>query len=274
MVLLAVITALAWGASDFLGGAARRDTPVFVVVAISQLISLILLAPVLIVHGAPPANPRLLFACLAGLGVTVELRLVYLAISRGDAFITAPVGALGATLAVLVGVIGGDRITTPIAIGLALALVGGGVSAWRPAGAGGQRPIHSLLVCLGAAAGVGTMLSSFHAAGRIDPYWSTAIVTASTALPASIAALAGRRRLPRTDRLGPLTLLACAGVAGDLAYAAASRHGALTIVSAISSLYPVSTILLGVVVQRQRARPVQIAGIVLALAGAALLGRG
>ena len=86
MVLLALITALAWGASDFLGGAGRRDTPVFVVVAISQLISLVLLAPVLIAHWvAPPADPRLLFACLAGLGVTVELRLIYLAISRGDA---------------------------------------------------------------------------------------------------------------------------------------------------------------------------------------------
>lgn len=266
MVLLAVIAALSWGAADFFGGAWQRGTPVFVVVAASQLISLLLLAPILIVHGPPPADPRLLFACVAGAGVTVELRLIYLAISRGDAFITAPVGALGAMLAVLVGLIGDDHLTALIALGLACALLGGGLSAWRPGAA------RSIFLCLGAAAGVATMLSSFHVAGRVDPYWSTAIVAASTALPASVAAFAGRHRLPGIDRLPAMALIALAGVAGDLAYATASRHGALTIVSAISSLYPVSTILLGMVLQGQRPRPLQIAGILLALAGAALLG--
>jgi drug/metabolite transporter (DMT)-like permease len=236
-------------------------------VAISQLISLVLLAPVLIVHGvAPLADPRLLFACLAGLGVTVELRLVYLAISRGDAFITAPVGALGAMLAVLVGLLGGDRISDLIALGLVCALLGGGLSAWRPSAA------NNLVLCLGAAVGVATMLSSFHAAGRVDPYWATTVVTASTAVPAGAFALAGDHRLPPRGQLPALTLVAFAGLAGDLAYAAASRGAALSIVSAIASLYPLSTITLGMVVQGQRSTRLQTAGIVLALAGAALLG--
>jgi drug/metabolite transporter (DMT)-like permease len=276
---LAVITALFWGASDFFGGLWRRDTPVFVVVAVSQLIGLALLAPIMIARGvAPPADPRVLLACLAGLGVTLELRLVYLAISRGDAFITAPVGALGSMLAVVVGLIGGDRLDPAIAVGLLCALLGGGVSAWRPrASTVHSSPRRALSICLGAALGLGLMLSAFHAAGRLDPYWSTTLVTATTALPATLAALAGngrslRRRLPPMRRLPALGLIAVAGVIGDLAYAEASRHGALSVVSAISSLYPVSTIALGVAAQGQRTRPIQAAGIVLALAGAALLG--
>jgi drug/metabolite transporter (DMT)-like permease len=116
------------------------------------------------------------------------------------------------------------------------------------------------------------MLSSFHAAGRVDPYWATAVVTASTALPATAFALAGDHRLPAPGRLPTLTLIALAGVVGDLAYAAASRDGSLSVVSAISSLYPLSTIVLGVVVLGQRSTRVQTAGIILALAGAALLG--
>jgi drug/metabolite transporter (DMT)-like permease len=71
-----------------------------------------------------------------------------------------------------------------------------------------------------------------------------------------------------------LALIAAVGVGGDLAYALASRHGALSIVSAISSLYPLSTIALGSQLQRQRPRRVQFIGIVLALLGAVLLGAG
>jgi drug/metabolite transporter (DMT)-like permease len=276
---LSAVSALSWGAADFLGGAWRRGTPVFVVVAVSQLIGLVVLAPILIVHGvAPPADPRLLLAGLSGLGVTLELGLIYFAISRGDAFITAPVGALGSALAVAVGLVGGDRLDPAIALGLICALVGGGVSAWRPNGARSHGSARSTVgICLGAALGVGVMLSSFHAAGRVDPYWATTAVTAATAVPAGLIALAGsgrslRRRLPPASNLGGLTLVALAGVVGDLAYAAASRHGELSLVSAISSLYPISTMALGVLAQHQRTRPVQAGGIVLALAGAALLG--
>ena len=62
-----------------------------------------------------------------------------------------------------------------------------------------------------------------------------------------------------------LALVAFAGVAGDLAYASASQHGALSVVSAVSSLYPVATIALGVAIQRQRPNRIQVAGIILAL---------
>jgi drug/metabolite transporter (DMT)-like permease len=278
-MVYAVVTAISWGASDFFGGAWRRDTPVFVVVAVSQLIALVLLAPVLIIHGvALPENPRLLYACLAGLGVTVELRLIYLAISGGDAFITAPVGALGSMLAVVVGLIGGDRLDPVIGLGLLCALLGGAISAWRPRGPEARgSTLHAAGICLGAALGVGIMLSSFHAAGRVDPYWATTLVTATTAVPAGLAALAGngrslRHRLPSLRGLPRLALIALAGVVGDLAYAAASRHGALSVVSAISALYPISTIALGMALRGQRTRRLQAAGIVLALAGAALLG--
>ncbi len=78
--------------------------------------------------------------------------------------------------------------------------------------------------------------------------------------------------MPSPRRLPALGVVALAGLVGDLAYAAASGHATLSIVSAISSLYPVSTIALGVITQGQRPRAIQAIGIVLALAGAALLG--
>jgi drug/metabolite transporter (DMT)-like permease len=278
-VLLAVMAAAGWGASDFFGGdATRRRTPVLVVVAVSELLGMALLGPALVARGMPPPDdPRLVLAAIAGIAVTAELSLVYLALSRGDAFITAPVGALGAATAVAIGLVGGDPLDLTIAAGLLLALFGGAISAWTSGPSSRTTRAETAAICLGAAAAVGTMLSCFHAAGQVDAYWATAIEHASTATSAGLAALAASRRSPRrvlppTSQLPALARIAAVGVGGDLAYAAASHQAALSIVSAISSLYPVTTILLGRILQQQRATRIQVFGITLALLGAALLG--
>jgi drug/metabolite transporter (DMT)-like permease len=279
-VLLAVAAAAGWGASDFYGGdVSRRRTPVLVVIAVSELAGLGLLAPVLIARGtSPPADPRLLLAAVAGVAVTVELSLIYLALSRGDAFITAPVGALGAAAAVTIGVAGGDPLDLAITVGLLLALLGGGTSAWTSGtSSSGTTLAQAVAISVGAAAAVGVMLTCFHAAGRLDAYWATATEHASTALSAGLVALAAQRRspdgiLPAVSQLPGLGRVAAVGVGGDLAYAAASHQGTLSIVSAISSLYPVTTILLGRIRQGRHATRVQLLGITLALLGAALLG--
>ncbi len=279
-VLLAILAAIGWGASDFFGGdASRRDTPVLVVVAVAELVGLALLAPVLLVRGVgAPVDSRLMLAAVAGVAVTCELSLIYMALSRGAAFITAPVGALGAAAAVTIGLIAGDPLDPALAGGLALALLGGGISAWTSGtGDSGLSVAQTLAVCAGAAAAVGTMLACFHAAGQSDAVWATATEHASTGVSAGLAALAGRRRrlrriLPARRQLPGLGIIAVVGVGGDLAYAAASRHGALSIVSAISSLYPVTTVLLARMLHGRRATLLQVAGAALALVGAALLG--
>lgn len=278
-ILLAVSAAVGWGAADFFGGASRRATPVFVIVAIGELLGLVALVPVLVAHGiAPPDSPRLWLACIAGIGVTLELGLIYLALSHGEAFITAPVGALGAAVAVTAGLIGGDPLDVMVATGLVCALLGGGLGACTSgSNSRGRSALRSAAMSAGAAAGVATMLTCFHAAGRVDPYWATAAEHASTGVSAGLIALIGsgsqlRHRLPRLGQVPPLALVALGGVGGDLAYAAASKHAPLSIVSAISSLYPITTIALGVLIQRHRPGRVQSIGIILALAGAALLG--
>lgn len=278
-IWLAAAAAVAWGAADYFGGASRGRTSVLVVVAVSELLGLCLLVPVLVVRGVPlPSTPRLLLAAVAGVGVTIELGIIYLALSRGEGFVTASVGALGAAAAATAGLITGDTLDALVAAGLACALVGGGVSAWTPDGGNrGTGPLRSAALCASAAAGVAMMLISFRAAGRVDPYWATAVEHASTGLCAVfIELVAGRRprrgRLPRLAQFPGLALVAFTGVAGDLAYATASQHGTLSVVSAVSSLYPVTTIALGIAIQRQRPNTIQVAGIILALTGAAVLG--
>jgi drug/metabolite transporter (DMT)-like permease len=281
-ILLAVATAVGWGASDYFGGdASRRETPVFVIVAIAELLGIVLIAPILIARGNPaPDGPRTVLAVLAGVAVTVELGLIYRAIGQGYAFITAPTAALGSAAAVTIGLVDGDPLDLTVGIGLVCALLGGSIAAWtsettHPA----RRPRWQIgAISLGAAAAVGTALVTLHGAGRLDPYWATTIEHASTALSAAPLALIAARRslrdaLPRQSQMPRLAVIAAVGAAGDLAYTAASHHGgALSVVSAISSLYPLTTIALGRVLQRQHASSTQLAGIALALLGALLLG--
>lgn len=278
-ILMATAAALGWGASDYFGGdSSRHETPVFVVLAIVEAVGLAILAPVLVARGiAPPLNGRLLLAAVAGLAVTVELGVVYAALSRGDTFIGAPTGALGAAIAVVAGLISGDPIGLALALGLVCALLGGGISAWTTpdgdANAGG-RAAASVLV---ASIAVATMLVTLNGAGRLDPYWAIAVERLSTLASAGAVAwfgLRGRPRLglPGRTRWPMLVLVAALGLAGDLAYATAARHGTLSIISAISSLYPVPTIALGRLLGGKRATVLQFVGAALALAGAALLG--
>jgi drug/metabolite transporter (DMT)-like permease len=278
-ILLAVTAAIGWGASDYYGGdALRRDTSVFAIVALSEMLGIVLLLPPLLVRGvAPPADPRLLLAAVAGVAVTAELSLVYRALSRGNAFITAPVGALGAAAAVSIGLVSGDRLDAAIAAGLFCAVLGGGISAWSTPNVSRATAIQNVAICLGAAAAVATMLACFHDAGQVDPLWATAIEHISTAISAGLAVLLGNRRslrksLPARPQLATVALVAAVGVTGDVAYAAASKQGALSVVSAISSLYPLTTIALGRLVRGQHATRIQLIGITLALFGAVLLG--
>jgi drug/metabolite transporter (DMT)-like permease len=70
-----------------------------------------------------------------------------------------------------------------------------------------------------------------------------------------------------------LAVIAAVGTGGDLAYTAASHHGGdLSVISAISSLYPIATIMLARILHSQHASRAQLVGISFALAGAALLG--
>jgi len=279
---LAAVAALGWGAADFLGGVAQdRRTPVFSVVALAELMGAGLLVPVVALRGLPPADPRLLLACVAGLGVTLELSLIYAALSAGAAFITAPVGALGTVLAVGAGLFGGDPVTAGIAVGLALAIGGGALSAGSGEdGHGSLSPGRLATVCAGAAIGIAAGLIALHSAGRVDPYWTVEIEHLTTAVSAgAIAVLVVRRDrrgtarlMPTRDRWRCLAAIAVTGTGGDVAYTAASHGGALSVVSAIASLYPIATVALGVAVARRRATPLQAIGIAIALAGAALLG--
>src|SRR5215218_541179 len=124
-LILALTAAVAYGASDFVGGSGSRKHSPWAVVLIGQLCG----AALMVACGLlAPANPRaadLAWALLAGAGSATGSIFLYRGLSRGRMGLVAPVSAVGAAvLPVLVGVALGERPTWLAWLGVLVALPG------------------------------------------------------------------------------------------------------------------------------------------------------
>src|SRR5512135_1421021 len=103
-VLLALTSAVVYGAADFCGGLAARRAAALAVIAVSQLAGLVTLLALLPALGGDPAPAGLAWGAAAGLAGAVGLMLFYRALAAGVMSVVAPVTAVcAAGLPVLVG---------------------------------------------------------------------------------------------------------------------------------------------------------------------------
>ena len=271
-VLLALLSSVLWGTSDFLGGTASRRLPAAAVVGLSQAVALLALIPLALAVGARPDD--LWTGVGAGLTGVAGLGMFYAALAAGTMGVVAPIAALGALLPVAVGLARGESPTALQVAGIAVAIAGV-VLASGPELTGGASP-KPLALAVGAAVGFGlvAVLLARGAEASAGAVVTTLLVMRCTSVAVLAALLAVRRpTVARTD----WTVLAVIGlgdVAANAAYALASRHGLLSVVSVLASLYPVVTVLLARQLQDERLRPVQVVGAAGTLVGVALLAAG
>ena len=157
--------------------------------------------------------------------------------------------------------------------GIAMALAGIALLAFdRRPSEPGRRLIPGVGLALLAALAFGVFLVAIRYASRPDPLWGV-LVTRTGSVGALLGLgllLRSRVRVTRVD-LPPLVAVGVLDVAADVFFAFATTIGLLSIVSILSSLYPVATVVLARIVLKERmARPQQ-AGIGLALAGVVLI---
>ena len=274
-VVLALASAVVYGASDFLGGLSSRRASVFGVVVLSQAVGLLALLVLLPWLGGPVQPADLAWGAAAGLAGAAGLVVFFRALASGVMSVVAPVTAVtAAAVPVLVGLASGDSVTAWAAVGIALALVAvvlvsadGGLSALRTA-----RPA-SLLPALVAGAAFGVffvLLDRISADAGLTPLVAARVVSA--AFVAGLA-LVGQQslRVPRPA----LPLVAASGVgdmsANALFLLATQQGGALAITGVLASLYPVSTVVLAQLVLRERLGRAQVAGLVTAVAAVVLI---
>ncbi|MGR6321607.1 DMT family transporter [Micromonospora soli] len=271
-IVLAAVSAVAFGTADFSGGKASRRADPIAVTVVSQILSVpLLLALVLLVPGTPrPLD--LGWGLLSGVAGAAGVMLLYRALATGMMAVVAPVTAITAAVVPIVAGLVTAHSPGALALGGAgLAVVAIALVSLGEGGVSGRvsRPV------IGMALGAGLLFGVFFALlGQADEdagMWPVlAVRVSSIAFGLALAARTGARlRLER----GVLGWAAAAGLldsAANALYLAAASRGHLSIVAAITSLYPASTVLLALGVDRERLRPVQLAGLGFA-AGALVL---
>ena len=274
-VVLALSSAVVYGASDFLGGLASRRATVFGVVALSQLAGLVALLALLPWLGGPVSPADLGWGAAAGLVGATGLLVFFRALSRGVMSVIAPVTAVtAATVPVLAGLLGGNRIGPVAGVGILLALVAvvlvsaeGGLGRLRAA-----RPAS-----LGAPLVAGTAFGFFFVLldRTSDDSGLTPLVAARLAsfLLVVVVALVGRQSLRVGRSALPFVLASGVGdmAANALFLLATQQEGQLAITGVLASLYPVSTVVLAQTLLRERLVRAQLAGLAAAIGAVVLI---
>jgi drug/metabolite transporter (DMT)-like permease len=190
--------------------------------------------------------------------------------------VIAPIAGLGVIIPVIVGVFKGDRPSAFQDAGIAVAIVGivlaSGPEIQR--GDDGSRSgVKPLLLAVVAAVGFGVVFVAI-AHGAEHGTLMTLIVMRTVAVLTMlvIAAFTGPAQLKFARSDVPLLVLCGAfDLGANATFAYASRHGLLSVVSVLSSLYPAVTVILARSVHAERLRSIQLAGVLAALAGVVLI---
>ncbi len=293
-VTLSVLSAVIWGASDFLGGIAARRMRASAVVMLSHLLSLAMLAVLALVTAAPlPARSESIDALVAGVAGGLGVIVLYKALALGGMGLTAAVsGVVTAALPVAWAFTTEGLPKRAQILGFVLAAIAIWLIAAAPStgeDSGPRSASERQGIVLGAISGVcfGALLILLKLAGRDGVLWPLAyarLVSASLATAVTLYGVRAARaqtiwaESPNSRRawltwsmLGLVALTGLLDASGNTFYTLATRLGRLDIAAVLGSLYPASTILLAAVLLRERTTRRQTAGMVLALIAVVLI---
>ncbi|MDL5351563.1 DMT family transporter [Microbacterium sp. zg-YB36] len=275
-ILLALLSAVAYGASDFLGGiGARRFSPWQIVFGGQVAGGVVMLAGGLMLPGSPtPAD--FVWALLAGVGSATGSIFLFRGLARGRMGLVAPISAVGAAvLPVVAGVAFGDRPGWLAWVGMLAALPGIWLVSRGTAADGAVHARGSLID--GAVAGVGfgilfIALSQISGGAGLLPLAANQATGAILAMVA--AASLGQPWRPSRGALGWATASGVLGASATLAFMVATGATSLGIAGVLASLYPAVTVILAATFIRERVGVAQRVGIAICTLAVAAMALG
>ncbi len=270
-VVLALGAAALWGSADFLGGLSTRRLNVLVVLFWSQLVGLFGVAGWIVVSNAHRPGAALLWAVGAGLAGALGLGCLYRGMAVGAMGIVAPISATSPIVPLAVSTARGDSPAALQWAGIVLALAGVVIVSREPAHAHG-RVAAGVGLALVAALGFGLFIVGLGEAAQESASFATATARLSSVL-VLLLALGWTRTVPRVPRrlMLPVVAVGAFDTGANVLLALATTRGSLGIVAVLSSLYPLTTILLARAVLHERLGVSRTAGGLVALAGAGLI---
>ncbi len=275
-VLLALLCAVSYGASDFLGGLGSRRASFIRVAIVAQTASMLAVLLAASLAGGHLTFEGVWWGALGGLGAGTGSLALYRGLGRGQMSVVGPISGVGtAVIPAVAGLALGERPSAVTLVGVAAILPAVYLIARgdEPATLGGPSAGVQAGVTDGVLAGVGfgAFFLALAQAGSGDGLWpSAASAVASTLL--IIGFLLARRPHPADDdatSMAPITRLTAvaaglsAGAASAL-YLLATRQGLLVVVAVLAALYPAVTVLLARSVLHERSSRGQVVGLLMA----------
>jgi drug/metabolite transporter (DMT)-like permease len=309
-VLLALIAAVSFSASDYTAGLATRRASVVRVTLVTEVTHAALLWLVIpFASRQAPSLPALAWGAAAGISGLAGAMALYLGFRHAAFSVASSISAVGsATFATAAGLLFGERPSTLSLAGIALALPAiAGVSA-SPGGRAGGQPGHDgnggpgggpgpsaapdgappaspgrgirghaagVMWGLVAGAAFGLYFISLNQAGSATDVWplGAAGVTALLVV-GGLAAATRQLRLPPPGARWLAVATGATAAVGTFSFFLATHRGLLAVTAIITSLYPAGTILLARVLSGERLTVTRIAGLGLAALSVVLIAVG
>lgn len=278
-VLLALISALCYGTSDFIGGVLSTRIRPWTAAFTGQLSGGLVMTVIAGFSASTLAGSALGWGAVAGAGGGLGIVCLYRGLATGRMGVVAPLsGVIAALLPTVVGVAGGDRPSLISWLGILLALpatwlVAGGGTSRDAADLGHRRAavIDGVLAGLGFGVGFAAIAQAPAATGQ----WPVAVELLVGAVVTALAATVAREAwLPRTPAAVLATSTGLLAAAAMGSFLAATHHGMLAITGIIASLYPAATVVLAIGVLRERVHRGQAVGLALCAAAVVLVAGG
>lgn len=287
-----LLGAFVYGGADFLGGLASKRLSPFAVTGIAAISGLLVLLAVYPFVGGAWSPEAVLWGSLSGISGAIGISLLYACLAIGPMSILSPLTAVvSAVVPLTVGLARGAAFQPIGYVALALALVAVVLVGFTPEKGAVRPSLRGIIMAIGSGAMIGVFLIAVDAApadsGLVPLFFNRAVNGAIMGAIVLAALLVARRRSdaagrPATASDGPrraglrtaLVLALACGVADAAANGlilTGLRLGELSVMSVLTALYPAGTIVLAAIVLKERIAPLQIVGLVLAIAAAGML---
>jgi drug/metabolite transporter (DMT)-like permease len=275
-VLLALLGALAYGVSDFVGGLFGKRASPWAVALTGGLGGAVVAVLLAVSHPGSPTVADLAWGAAAGVGNGTGTAFLYRGLSSGRMGVVAPVsGVIAVVLPVVVGVASGERPGPLVWLGIVASVPAIWLVAREP-GSGRTSPGGSGLGD-GVLAGLG-FGALFACLGQVPDSAGFSPLVLNQAVGVVVIALAATLLraswLPRTRASWGGVLAGLLGGAATTAFLLATHHGLLSVSAVLTSLYPAVTVLLAAAILREHVHRTQAWGLGLCAVAVVLVAAG
>lgn len=246
------------------------------VVLVSYPVAMVLLGLLAVVVGGTVSTPAVVWGLLCGVSQAFGVWWFYAALGSGPISVVSPLTAiLVAGLPVSVGLVLGERPGVIAGVGIVLALVGV-VLVSREATDEDVRPhrfttmVAWLTVGSGLAFGLNfVLIDQAPVDARLWPLFFARV--SATVVVFAVAAFTGNLDPPRGFPFRLAMAAAVLDTGANVAMLLALQASLLSLASVLMALYPAATVLLAIVVLRERVTRWQVVGMVSALVAVAMI---